>query len=588
MKEDASRFPSMTADEIKLNNNELTEVKTELVFLSDSVVPLKEKLMERYAFSQYVVDPNLRIGFHQVIRILALALKFIRVVKHRLKLKSSGLQPTINVSAEIFVEDEDVTNAETYFYRKASDEIRHFLKPKQYKSISTEGSNGVLYYSGRTLPDVTVVGNITEPMYDLTNATFRVPLTDKHSPIAFSLVNGVHWNHNTAHHSGVETTWRYVLLSMFIIEGRSLVKLIRNDCQRCRYLEKRALAVPMGPVSKHQLLVAPAFYVSQVDLCGPFLSYSPQHKRTTIKVWLVVFCCVTTSATKIMVMETYCTTSFLQAFSRFACQVGYPKRLLTDEGGQLVKGATDVVFNLRDIKYQLHLTCKVDLDVCPVGGHNYHGKVERRIRHIRESLTKTIHNERLGILQWETVVAIISNSINNLPLALGDIKGDFELMDLITPNRLLLGRNNDRSPDAPLNVEGNYDKVLNHNEKVFNAWFGAWLISHVPKLIDQPKWFVADRHLKEGDIVLFSKHESELSNTYQYGMVHSLVVGRDGRIREVDVRYRNSSEKTDRFTRRATRSLVVIHPVDEVTVMQELGSVAAAVEFESRVHQCNC
>ena len=34
----------------------------------------------------------------------------------------------------------------------------------------------------------------------------------------------------------------------------------------------------------------------------------------------------------------------------------------------------------------------VDFATCPVGGHNYNGKVERRIKHVKESLEKTISN----------------------------------------------------------------------------------------------------------------------------------------------------------------------------------------------------
>ena len=65
-------------------------------------------------------------------------------------------------------------------------------------------------------------------------------------------------------------------------------------------------------------------------------------------------------------------------------------------------------------------------------------------------------------------------------------------------------------------------------------------------------------------------------------MVHSLTVGRDGLIREVEVRYRNSNEEVDRYTCRATRSLIMIHPVDEITVMQEVGAVAASVDASRR------
>ena len=279
-------------------------------------------------------------------------------------------------------------------------------------------------------------------------------------------------------------------------------------------------------------------------------------------------------------MEDYSTTAFIQAFTRFACDVGYPKRVLADGGGQLVKGCESMLLNFEDLKSRLHRDAKVDLDVCPVGGHNMHGKVERRIRHVRESLMKSLGNERLGLLQWETIAASIANSINNLPLALGNIKGDYEFADLITPNRLLLGRNNDRSPTEPVTLAKDYDKIIRSNNQIYDAWFETWLISHVPKLMNHPKWYKADRDLCEGDVVLFLKQESEICSDYKYGMVESVELGRDGRIRKVRVRYRNSNEKVDRFTYRSTRSLVVIHPVEEVSIMQELGEIAVKVDAE--------
>ena len=151
-------------------------------------------------------------------------------------------------------------------------------------------------------------------------------------------------------------------------------------------------------------------------------------------------------------------------------------------------------------------------------------------------------------------------------------------MDLITPNRLLLGRNNDRCPAGTFNTDGYYDKIISENQAIFNSWFELWLLSHVPKLMEQPKWFKTDRHLKEGDIVLFLKHESEISSTYQYGMIEEVEVSRDGLIRKVLVRYRNHSEDTDRTTYRSARSLVVIHPAEEINIIQELGEIALEVD----------
>ena len=93
----------------------------------------------------------------------------------------------------------------------------------------------------------------------------------------------------------------------------------------------------------------------------------------------------------------------------------------------------------QDARFQLHQQMNVDYEQCPM-----HGKVDQKIRQIKEPVQKKkIMKERLSILQWETLAAEISNSIDNLPLAIGNITGDLENLDLITPNRLRLGRNND-------------------------------------------------------------------------------------------------------------------------------------------------
>ena len=66
----------------------------------------------------------------------------------------------------------------------------------------------------------------------------------------------------------------------------------------------------------------------------------------------------------------------------------------------------------------------------------------------------------------------------------------------------------------------------------------------------QPKWFKMEEHIKEGDIVLFLKHDSMLSSTYQYGMVTATAAGKDGIIRKARVKYRNHYEDIDRETYR--------------------------------------
>jgi len=83
-----------------------------------------------------------------------------------------------------------------------------------------------------------------------------------------------------------------------------------------------------------------------------------------------------------------------------------------------------------------------------------------------------------------------------MPLAVNNIKADVEMADLITPNRLLLGRNNERSPTRRLAVENDHLKLIRDNQRIFDAWFDAWLTTHVPNLVARPKWFNSDTDLK--------------------------------------------------------------------------------------------
>ena len=140
----------------------------------------------------------------------------------------------------------------------------------------------------------------------------------------------------------------------------------------------------MGPVSQHNLTIAPAFYVTQVDLCGPFDSYAPHNKRKTVKIWLTVFCCATTSTTSTKTMDDYGISSFIQG-SYFVTLYG-----------QLIKGCHDTKFC--DMQQKLHRDVKVDFEICPVGGP-FHGKVERKIKEVKLSIEKIAHNQRLSLLQ---------------------------------------------------------------------------------------------------------------------------------------------------------------------------------------------
>ena len=530
-----------------------------------------------------------------MVRVMALVRLFIKKLKKRVNARYHSNLGTSELPAQfkssndkylvtqgdlcqqglvVSLEDDLLLDALNYFYKKATLEIKRFLPKNSYKKISEE-KNDVLFYTGRILPSQEIDGklHLSDVCLDLTTSSFCVPLVEKNSPLAYAIINEVHWHDPDACHSGNETVLRHVLKVAFVMEGRSLVKNFRINCARCRYLNKKAVEVAMGPVSECNLCVAPAFFNSQVDITGPFSSYSISNKRATIKIWFAIFCCCTTGAVDVKVMEDYSTSSFVLAFIRFSCKVGFPKKLLPDAGSQLLKACDSMTLVYTDIKHKLHTEFGVEFDTCPVGAHYMHGKVERKVKHVKESLAKSLQNHRLSIIQWESLGDQIANSINNLPIAIGNVVKDLENLDILTPNRLMLARNNSRCPAGAVLVSDDPKRIIQSNNEVFTTWFQSWLISYVPTLMPQPKWFHSSADIHVGDVILFLKSDKEFEKLYQYGIIQSLKHSKDGLVRAVVIEYQNNNENVKRLTTRGVREIVVIHPVDELGLVRELNNL---------------
>ncbi len=604
-----NQFPLLAVKETVLDSDEVTEMNKERIeskidFQSHWAIfeaCEKTELGKRYAFSNYLMDPN-KFRFKRVLRVLALVILFVRNFLSKARnrdlslmetsrsvqlpnvfscgdgeyIVTTGLDKKLICKAGMVVRltDENITAALAYFFCKGTSEVTQFVNKGMYEKISSV-KNGILHYNSRILPS-SVFGDdpsFCDAMLDLRASSFVVPILDFKSPIAYALVLETHRYHPDASHRGVETVLRFTQTVAFVLNGRCLVKEVGKYCVTCRIRRKERMKVAMGPLPESSLKIAPPFYVSQVDIFGPYASYSNVNKRATVKVWFLLHCCCVTGAVDLRVMEDYSTDSFLLAFIRFSCRFGYPKTLCIDEGSQLVKGCKDMKISFVDLSHRLSFEFGIQFQPCPAGAHYMNGKAERKIQEVQKSMV-AFDKERLSILQWESLLASVANSINNLPLCVGNKVDSLDNLDVITPNRLLLGRNNDRSPVSTLTVVDDYSKILASNMEIFKAWFKAWLVECVPELIKMTRWFKTDEELKVGDVVLFLKSDKVFDTQYQYGLVKDTYPSRDGKVRKAEVWYQNHTEKTKRTTMRGVRELVVINRFSEVSIDEMLCMVS--------------
>ena len=80
---------------------------------------------------------------------------------------------------------------------------------------------------------------------------------------------------------------------------------------------------------------------------------------------------------------------------------------------------------------------------------------------------------KLSILGYETAFSFISSELNNFPLGVGTGFKGYSNLDLITPNRLLIGRNNRRAPRGYITFP-TPGKILEQHEEIRQAWWNVW------------------------------------------------------------------------------------------------------------------
>ena len=102
--------------------------------------------------------------------------------------------------------------------------------------------------------------------------------------------------------------------------------------------------------------------------------------------------------------------------------------------------------------------------------------------------------------------------------------------------------------------------------------------------MNYPKLFSTDNDIKVCDVALFLKQDGALSSSCQYDKVNEIAPSSDGIIRKMIVRndYRNHQKNVDRYATRSVRYLVLINPVDKLSLMKELVRAASIAYKETR------
>ena len=453
-------------------------------------------------------------------------------------------------------------------------EVKDYYRHKPDKLKDYTEKDGVLFGAGRlSHSEVKLNNQMENPLFK--HIDFFQPVFLNSSTVTYALCMHAHWK--LCPHSGIDRTMTFVSNIVHVEKLRKIVKHIRETCLRCRFLVKKFLTPITGNQAMYSLMRAPPFFSCMIDVAGPYAAHDSIKKRVTQDAYFLIQVCMVTGATAIGVMESLSITSVIMALTRSGSRYGWSKYILLDNQSSF-KSLANTTISYRDLQGKLWTGQKVILDFSTPLAHNEHGRVEVKVRALREFLNKSVDlQSRFSFLEWESIAMSISATINGLPICHSqDDRGVHNDLGLLTPNMFLIGRNSNRSPDGFMKVEHNPSKALRDlaetDQKLFNL-LGDYVHRFVPgrKLLDgeQPE---------VDDIVLFVSKESERSrNTkFKFGRIVATMV--DGRQNKVRVQYQNATEAVKRIVERSVKDLVLIKGADEIDFNCHEHQLASAIQ----------
>ena len=380
--------------------------------------------------------------------------------------------------------------------------------------------DGILYYPGRLSIDNPFrfqdLDNV--PFLDANEFSSPLPIVLADSDIFFSYLMAVHFR--ILPHSGNSATTREIFKRMMVPNNpHRVIQKLRMDCSKCRILLKRSVEVEMQKHSFARTLIAPMFCNSMMDIAYGFPAHIYKNARKKFEVYALVIVCLLTGGTAIWVLEGLETQDVVTGLIRHCERHGAPDSIFVDNGSQL-KALESAKFTLQDVSAQMVEARGVSVVVSNPKAHEERGRVERKIGIIRSTLKKIAQGCNTPTqtpIQWETLFASIANSIDNLPLARGNSNKSSIGFEILTANRLKLGRNNNRSlagMGIEVDLTPNVGRLLARNRRIYFEWFQLFIDEIHHLTFCPPKWLSSSRPPVEGDIVLF------VYNDAQYGKVN--------------------------------------------------------------------
>ena len=419
-------------------------------------------------------------------------------------------------------------------------------------------------------------------------------------PVIMSSTRTAHlvvlWAHDRDH-AGVDVTYMTATQVAWIVGGRALSRCVKQSCVRCRYLAKLLEGQQMAVLPARLTVPCPVFSHIGVDLAGPFLvkkeggSRATRRNTGTVKIWVILFVCLSTKALKLYVAGGYSTGDFLLAWDAFVADHGDPLTCHSDRGSQLISAAKQNP-DMETPEYDWDLVAssvgmKTAWYFTPAQAQFRNGAVEIFVKKFKRTLEHKFKNRKMRLLEMETALKIVASVANSRPLSAryGPKGGcDPDYLTPITPNMMLTGRANTEIPIREYDKSENLLVRLEYVQRVVSEWWDQFRIQNFSSLVPTQRWQLERRNITVGDIVLVQYQSKSSPGVYRLARVIKVEVDKmDGLVHTCVVMYSLLAElkSADRakykgITRKEmgvpVQRLVLILPIEESEVKTEIAA----------------
>ena len=303
----------------------------------------------------------------------------------------------------------------------------------------------------------------------------------------------------------------------------------------------------MALVRDEQLQPCPPFTHTALDYMGPMVVYDEVKKRTSMKVWVLVYTCRSTRAVCLLAVPGYNTDKFLIRHKEFVCRHGEPQTIVSDRGVSLIKAGIILDQDSHPTNWNWRRICEVNKttrwEFVPIGSQWRNGLCEAMVKITKKCLDRAVPADaKLTYSEFVTLLAQITYTINARPIGVAGGQDLNNEIQPITPNQLLIGRSDMDTKPPEYDEEPDLPKRAAYVRNLVNTWWSMWIRQVWPHLIPCRKWRSTKKNLQAGDVCLLY-FPGSLVSKYKLVRVEKVHPDKNGLVRTVTIKYRKKNKR---------------------------------------------